>query len=214
MPVSADGLRRLAALNLSGEAMAIVLGVVADSIFSDDDRRRKDRERKAVSRGKSSDSPQNVHGQSSEIPRTDPPPPAPIRERVLKGSQEEEIDTSSLRSEGAEAPIDPDADLFRRGREVLGNKAGGQVAKLKALYGGDVAKTRSLIEECAVKDRPGEYAAAVLRKHGPQARDGPYLNGSHVAKPLKTNLFIQAAIESQEDADRERQARSFDPSER
>ena len=38
------------------------------------------------------------------------------------------------------------------------------------------------------------------------ARAGPHLNGHHPDKPLKTNLFIQAALESQEDADRDRRA--------
>lgn len=46
MPISAEDLRELAALNLSGEAMAAVLRVVANSIGGDDERRRKDRERK------------------------------------------------------------------------------------------------------------------------------------------------------------------------
>lgn len=129
-------------------------------------------------------------------------PPPPSLARAFSIGEEEEIDTSSLRSE-AGAPIDPDADLFRRGREILGPKAGGQIAKLKALYGGDVAKTRSLIEECAVKDRPAEYLGAILRKHGPQARDGPRLNGH---APQTTNMRKRALIESQKDAD----ARSFD----
>ena len=201
----------MAAVGCSAEHVAAVLSKLQNK-SSGAARQARYRARKA-SLNVTSDVTSDVTESSLNV-TSDAVSRAPIRERVLNGSLEEEIDTSSLRSEGANAPIDPDADLFRRGREILGPKAGGQIAKLKALYGGDVAKTRSLIEECAVKDRPAEYAAAVLRKHGPQARDGPPLNGSHSAKPMKTNLFIQAAIESQEDADRARQARSFDPTER
>lgn len=98
MPVTADGLRKLAALNLSGEALATVLEVVAESLSSDDERRRKDRERKALSRGKSTDSPQNVRRMSAEIPRTEAVPRAPIRERV-HDTKKEEDNISSLRSD-------------------------------------------------------------------------------------------------------------------
>ena len=37
-------------------------------------------------------------------------------------------------------PVEPDADLFDRGKQVLGKSAGGQIAKLKGLYGGDVTR--------------------------------------------------------------------------
>jgi len=62
-------------------------------------------------------------------------------------------------------PPDPDADLFDRGKAILGKSAGGQIAKLKAMFGGDVAKTRAYLEDAAVKSDPGEWVAATIRKH-------------------------------------------------
>lgn len=60
-------------------------------------------------------------------------------------------------------PPDPDAELFRRGKEVLGNNAGGQIAKLKAAKGGNVALARSVIEQASTKQNPREYVAAAIR---------------------------------------------------
>jgi hypothetical protein len=62
-------------------------------------------------------------------------------------------------------PPDPDADLFNRGKAILGKNAGGQIAKLKAMFGGDVARTRAYLEDAAVKNDPGEWVAATIRKH-------------------------------------------------
>lgn len=68
-------------------------------------------------------------------------------------------------SAGIPKPPDPDADLFNRGKSILGKTAGGQIAKLKAMFGGDVARTRAYLEDAAVKSDPGEYVAATIRKH-------------------------------------------------
>lgn len=68
------------------------------------------------------------------------------------------------------ASTDPDAELFRRGKEVLGPKAGGQIAKLKAAKGGVVSLARAVIETAASKDKPAEYvAAAIIGGAGPPA---------------------------------------------
>jgi len=77
-------------------------------------------------------------------------------------------DTSVPSERAPPAPSDPDAELFRRGREVLGPKAGGQIAKLKAAKGGVVSLARAVIETAASKDKPAEYvAAAILGGAGP-----------------------------------------------
>ena len=64
---------------------------------------------------------------------------------------------------------DPEQDLFRRGREVLGKDAGGLVARLLKVKGGSVPKTRAAIEEASIKHDPKEFIGACLR----QPRSGP-----------------------------------------
>lgn len=60
---------------------------------------------------------------------------------------------------------DPDRSLFDRGKELLGKSSGGQIAKLKALYGGDVAEARKSLEAAAQKSNPAEYIAAIIGRH-------------------------------------------------
>jgi hypothetical protein len=62
-------------------------------------------------------------------------------------------------------PPDPDAELFRRGKELLGPSAGGQIKKLKGMFAGDVAKTRALLEAAASKENPAEYVAATIKRN-------------------------------------------------
>lgn len=69
-------------------------------------------------------------------------------------------------------PTDPDAALYRRGRQVLGDRAGGQITRLKAHFGGNIADARAAIEHAASRDRPAEYIGAILAKpsRGPPPR--------------------------------------------
>ncbi len=60
-------------------------------------------------------------------------------------------------------PSEPERELFKRGRAILGKTAGGQIAKLKAACGGNVALARSRLELAATKDRPAEFIAAIIR---------------------------------------------------
>jgi hypothetical protein len=68
--VNATTLKRLAALQLAPDAMQEVLSIIASCIEPLEERRRRDRDRK---RGKSPDIPQNVRGNSSDIPAEIPP---------------------------------------------------------------------------------------------------------------------------------------------
>lgn len=65
--------------------------------------------------------------------------------------------------DGADAPpIDPDADLFRRGKEVLGPDAGSLIARLKKSKGGSIPHTRAVIEQASTKENPREYVGRVM----------------------------------------------------
>lgn len=58
---------------------------------------------------------------------------------------------------------DPEADLFRRGKEVAGKEAGGLIAKLLKAKNRNVALARAIIETASTKQSPREYIAAVIR---------------------------------------------------
>jgi uncharacterized protein YdaU (DUF1376 family) len=64
---------------------------------------------------------------------------------------------------------DAETELFRRGREVLGQQAGGMIAKLLAAKGRNVALARAAIETASTKENPREYLAAIIRGREPDA---------------------------------------------
>ena len=186
MPVSADGLRRLAALNLSAEQMATVLNVVADSISTDDDRRRKDRERKAAKRGKSAEVPQTIQGQSAEFPRTNPSPVSPMRD--INSTPSTPSPQSSLRSDSSAEG----ADLFSAEKiDRAKAKADARRIELKSFGEArtDIAADHRLpdidsIDPGSTRERQALATLKWLRDHDsdPQAffakiRAGPYLLG-------------------------------------
>jgi hypothetical protein len=79
MSLTADNLRRLAALNLPSEAMGEVLSIIADITSVDEARKAKDRARKATVRGNSEECPRNVRGKSADSPppkKVSPTPPS------------------------------------------------------------------------------------------------------------------------------------------
>ncbi|WP_210250580.1 hypothetical protein [Bradyrhizobium paxllaeri] len=65
-------------------------------------------------------------------------------------------------------PPTPDAELYRRGREVLGKNCGGLITDLKKHHGGNVALARATIEHASTKADPREYVGAVIRGRGRQ----------------------------------------------
>ena len=71
---------------------------------------------------------------------------------------------SPTKKEGApSAPsTNPEKELFERGREVLGKRAGGLIAKLLKAHRGSIAQTKTTIERAAEKHSPVEYVAAII----------------------------------------------------
>lgn len=59
---------------------------------------------------------------------------------------------------------DQKVQLYDRGREVLGDSAGGQITKLLRAQDGSIPKTRAIIETASTRANPAEYVAAVI--HG------------------------------------------------
>lgn len=80
------------------------------------------------------------------------------------------------KKDAAPAALDPEMELFRRGREVLGKQSGGLIAQLKTAKGGNIALARAAIEQASTKSDPREYIGAVIR--GPKTAGQPnWLDG-------------------------------------
>jgi hypothetical protein len=108
--------------------------------------------------------------------------PTQSRRKVENTEYSESQKDSEANASGAIAPTDPspaERDYFRRGREILGNQAGGQLAKLLKAKGGNVALARAAVESASQKQIPSEYVAAAIRRpstHGPPPGKGGFAN--------------------------------------
>lgn len=71
------------------------------------------------------------------------------------------------KKDAAGAAPDPEVDLFRRGKEVLGKSAGGLVKQLLTAKDGKVNQARAAIETAAGKNDPREYIGAIIRNRDP-----------------------------------------------
>lgn len=97
----------------------------------------------------------------------------------------EQCSSSKSQSKNSEAkasgvPPDPKADYFKRGREVLGENAGGLIAKVLKSQGSEddvrsIAKARALIENASTKADPSEWLGRVLA--GPRGNSGEFVEG-------------------------------------
>lgn len=81
---------------------------------------------------------------------------APPIADTLHTSQEER------KKDAADAAL-PEADLFRRGKEVLGKNGGGLVKNLLKAKQNNVPLARAAIEQASTKEDPREYVGAIIR---------------------------------------------------
>lgn len=90
----------------------------------------------------------------SEHASSNAPHDAP--ECTLHTSQSEE------RKDAAGAAL-PEADLFRRGKEVLGKNGGGLIKNLLKSKQNNIPLARAAIEQASTKEDPREYVGAIIR---------------------------------------------------
>lgn len=67
-------------------------------------------------------------------------------------------------------PSDPEVELFRRGKEILGANAGGMIRQLLSAKGGKAPLARAAIEQASTKENPREYIGAIIRGHAEDDR--------------------------------------------
>ncbi len=60
-----------------------------------------------------------------------------------------------------------DKTLYRVGKALLGEKAGGLITKLRKACGGDCEAALEAIELARTKENPREYVAGIIRNEQP-----------------------------------------------
>lgn len=104
---------------------------------------------------------------------------------------------SEAKASGADAPIDDpsvaEKQLFDRGKEVFGPKAGGMIVRILKAKGGNVALARAAIEQASTKQDPLEYAAAIAR--GPPVGVGPRPGSREDTRERTVNAIRTALID-------------------
>ncbi|TAI60696.1 hypothetical protein [Bradyrhizobium sp. Leo170] len=100
-------------------------------------------------------------------------PPGKERKGKEGKGKEQEAAPSGARSgdlelglaEPARPPprTDPEFDLFRRGKDVLGENAGGLIKRLLQAKDGKIPMARAAIEQASIKQNPREYIGAIIR---------------------------------------------------
>lgn len=78
--------------------------------------------------------------------------------------------SQSQKEDAAPAAPDPEVELFRRGREVLGKGAGGLISKLLSAKQKNIPLARAAIEQASTKSDPREYIGRIVNgaPAGPQ----------------------------------------------
>jgi hypothetical protein len=119
----------------------------------------------------------------------------PARGRVGKDyTREEDIDSlfpDGNRGAGAaesvvmkDPPLDPEADYYRRGKEVLGAKAGGVLTNLLVAKGGNLALARAAIEHASTRGDAAAYVGAMIRN----VKNGGGSEANRIGYPAGGNL--------------------------
>jgi hypothetical protein len=85
-------------------------------------------------------------------------------QRICKGEGEGQGERKNA-ADAAPAISSDEADLFRRGKAILGDSAGGLIKNLIKAKSGNIALARAAIETASTKQDPREYIAACI--HGP-----------------------------------------------
>lgn len=101
-----------------------------------------------------------------------------IKPNASELPEEKREDTDPERKkDGPPAPLEisrpPDADLYRRGKEVLGPKSGGLIKKLLTSKGNSVPQARAAIETASEKADPLEYIGAIIHNRERETEGKP-----------------------------------------
>lgn len=74
-------------------------------------------------------------------------------------------------ADAASVSSNQEVDLFRRGKELLGQSSGGLIRNLLAAKAGNVSLARAALETASTKQDPREYIGAIVRGNGAKGRE-------------------------------------------
>lgn len=84
------------------------------------------------------------------------------RDRDETGTKKEKKDAGT-----SPAPVTQEAELFARGKDVLGKDAGGLIRRLLNAKNNNVSLARAAIEQASTKQDPREYIGAIIKGKDP-----------------------------------------------
>lgn len=123
--------------------------------------------------------PHNWNARQYKSDVTDPT--APLRQKAYREriknrnatvtDTDTRTETEQIQKDAAPAAPDPEVELFRRGREVLGKGAGGLISKLLTAKQKNIPLARAAIEQASTKSDPREYVGRIIS--GPATANQP-----------------------------------------
>ena len=170
-------MKRISSLDISAEAFRVFMSIVVELQSEGDERRRKDRERKRAKKVtvKTAEDPKPVLANSAELSAEKRAEQSPLARAFSMGEVRYTLEADA--SKGANAPsedlfpvipvgetLTPDKVLYRRAREIAGERAAAFVTKLKAQNGGDIGQTRQMVEQAALADDPLKYLVGMVNR--------------------------------------------------
>jgi hypothetical protein len=96
---------------------------------------------------------------------------------------------------GGQSPLEiARKELFDRGKEVLGEGAGGMIQQLLAAKHGNIALARAAIEQASTMDNPRQYIGAIIRGGSNETNRNGYskLGFSGIAARIRRQLEAEA----------------------
>jgi hypothetical protein len=103
----------------------------------------------------------NENNELTRAPRVDDA--CPTRLKYAQGEGKGREGKEDAAPSGAPSEKSEEADLFERGKSVLGRNAGGLIASLLKAKKGSVPMARAAIEQASTKHDPREYIGRVIR---------------------------------------------------
>lgn len=91
-----------------------------------------------------------------------------IRERDIEESL---FPNGNKAINGHQDKPNPEAELYRRGKEILGSSAGGFIKRLLQAKGGSIPQARAVVETASEKNDPREYIGGVIRARQGREQD-------------------------------------------
>lgn len=116
--------------------------------------------------------PSKPEGDSGSVPRMF----GALRDSIgeeWKGEEKKDAAPGARIGNGEEKEKTQEVDLFIRGKFVLGDNAGGMIAKVLKVNGGNIALARAVIEKASTKQNPREYIGAIIRDNKPEKPESP-----------------------------------------